>query len=220
VVKSILRKIWRKLKVVIVEVSPSNIYLMAKLKKFKLPLIIFRSVFFRMGPNARIEWASGKLRLGHRWEGGRFRESEFIIQKNGTLEVRGSMSIATGCFISINEGAILSLGSGGINFGAKIAVFERITIGNNVYISENVTMRDSDNHGFWDSIKPICGPITICDNAWIGVNVTILKGVTIGEGAVVAANSLVNKNVPPYALVGGVPARIIRENVNWKKDVS
>lgn len=45
---------------------------------------------------------------------------------------------------------------------------------------------------------------------WIGANSTILKGVTVGEGAVVAAGALVNKNVPPYAIVGGVPARVIK----------
>ena len=52
-------------------------------------------------------------------------------------------------------------------------------------------------------------PIYICKHAWIGVGATILKGVTIGEGAVVCAGSVVNKDVPPYAIVGGVPAKII-----------
>ena len=47
-------------------------------------------------------------------------------------------------------------------------------------------------------------------DVWIGCNATILRGVTIGDGAVIGANSLVNKDVPPYAIVGGVPARIIK----------
>lgn len=51
--------------------------------------------------------------------------------------------------------------------------------------------------------------VTIEEDVWIGANVTILKGVTIGRGAVVGANSLVNKSVPPYAVVAGVPARVI-----------
>ncbi|NVM28797.1 MAG: acyltransferase [Candidatus Helarchaeota archaeon] len=55
------------------------------------------------------------------------------------------------------------------------------------------------------------GPIKICKFARIGSNVTITPGVTIGEGAVVAAGSLVNKDVPPYTLAGGVPAKIIKE---------
>lgn len=52
----------------------------------------------------------------------------------------------------------------------------------------------------------------IHDNVWIGTRATILKGVTIGEGAIVAAGAVVTKNVPPHTLVGGVPAKIIKEN--------
>jgi len=55
------------------------------------------------------------------------------------------------------------------------------------------------------------GPITICKYARIGANVTITPGVTIGEGAVVAAGSLVNKDIPPYTMVGGVPAKILKK---------
>jgi len=54
------------------------------------------------------------------------------------------------------------------------------------------------------------GPITIGHDVWIGAQVVILSGVTIGDGAVIAANSTVNKNVPPYAIVGGSPARVLR----------
>lgn len=52
--------------------------------------------------------------------------------------------------------------------------------------------------------------VTICGDNWIGANATILKGVIIGEGAVVAAGSLVINDVPPYAIVGGVPAKVIK----------
>ena len=54
-------------------------------------------------------------------------------------------------------------------------------------------------------------PIRIADKAWLGMNVTVLKGVTIGEGAVVAAGSIVTKDVPPWTLVAGNPARVIKE---------
>ena len=59
--------------------------------------------------------------------------------------------------------------------------------------------------------ESICkGPIVIGDDAWIGYDCTILSGVTIGQGAVVAAGSVVTKDVPPYAVVGGTPARVIK----------
>lgn len=58
------------------------------------------------------------------------------------------------------------------------------------------------------------GPIKIGNDVWIGVNATVLSGVEIGHGAVVAAGAVVTKNVPPYAVVGGVPARVIRFRLN------
>ncbi len=58
------------------------------------------------------------------------------------------------------------------------------------------------------------GDINICDDVWIGYGATIMSGVSIGQGAVVAAGSVVTKDVPPYAIVGGIPARIIRYRFN------
>ena len=54
------------------------------------------------------------------------------------------------------------------------------------------------------------GPITVEDDVWLGFRVTVLSGVTVGRGAVVAAGSVVTKDIPPYSIVGGVPARVIR----------
>ncbi len=62
------------------------------------------------------------------------------------------------------------------------------------------------------------GSITLCSDVWIGTGAVILPGVTIGEGAVVGANSVVTKSVPPYTVVGGVPARQIKRlNVPWNQ---
>lgn len=54
------------------------------------------------------------------------------------------------------------------------------------------------------------GDIEICDDVWIGANAIILSGVSIGQGAVIAAGAIVNKDVPPYSIVGGVPAKVIK----------
>ena len=168
-----------------------------------------------MAESASILYENGKLFVGQRWDRGRFRASELVIDDNAKLTVNGNMVIYTGCAIGVCENAELSLGSGYINNGAKISVFEKVTIGQDVAISENVTIRDSDNHEISGANGPSTAPINIGDKVWIGINVTILKGVTVGDGAVIAAGSLVNKNIPPRTLVGGVPAKVLRENVEW-----
>lgn len=203
-------------KSILMDLSWQNIFLFVKLRTFNLPVLVFRSVHFKMGKGSKIIRRNGRLSLGQKWDISRYKQSELKICDRGVLEIRGDMRIYTGCSIDICTGATLTLGSGYINNGARIVVFERIEIGNNVAISENVTFRDSDNHIIEGSQKPVSLPITIEDNVWIGINVTILKGVTVGKGAVIAANSLVNKDVPPGTLVAGNPARVVRENIKWK----
>ena len=58
------------------------------------------------------------------------------------------------------------------------------------------------------------GPVIIEDNVWIGDKATVLPGVTIGKGAIVAANAVVTKDVPPYCIVAGIPAKIVKEIKN------
>lgn len=87
-----------------------------------------------------------------------------------------------------------------------------ITIGDNVLIGHQVVLA-SLNHDmrpkYRENLYP--GEIIIKDDAWIGSNATVIKGVTIGEGSVVAAGSVVTKDVPPYTIVGGNPAKVIKE---------
>jgi acetyltransferase-like isoleucine patch superfamily enzyme len=124
------------------------------------------------------------------------------------------MSLYTGCRLNVNPGASLTLGSGYINCGTSIDCFKEIKIGHDVAISQDCCLRDSDNHEI-EGGDPASAAITIGNHVWLGLKVTVLKGVTIGDGAVVAANSLVNKDVPARTLVGGIPARVLKENISW-----
>ena len=111
---------------------------------------------------------------------------------------------------------MLSCSWGGyINRNCRIKCFNRIEIGKQVAISENVTLRDSDVHKITGSTNSNTKPIKIGNHVWIGTNSIILKSVSIGDGAVVAAGSLVNKDVPSRSLVAGIPAKIIRSSVEW-----
>jgi len=88
---------------------------------------------------------------------------------------------------------------------------EGIVIGNDVVLSMGVwiwTLQHDPQSSTFDSVG---GPVIIEDYAWVSSRVTILPGVRIGKGAVVAANALVTKDVAPYAIVGGVPAKVIGE---------
>lgn len=64
--------------------------------------------------------------------------------------------------------------------------------------------------------EKMTAPINIGNHVWIGLRAIILKGVTIGDGAVIAAGAVVTNNVPANSVVAGVPARVMSENVNWE----
>lgn len=64
---------------------------------------------------------------------------------------------------------------------------------------------------FVDGVNVYDQPVVIEDDVWVGENVTILKGVTIGHGSVVAAGAVVTKSCPPYSIIGGVPAKVLRK---------
>lgn len=107
------------------------------------------------------------------------------------------------------------------HFGAynHITSINKIVIGNGVLTGKWVTISDN-SHGYSDmhslSIAPLNrplitkGPVIIMDNVWIGDRVTILSGTTIGEGAVIAANSVVTHDVPAFSVVAGAPAKVIK----------
>jgi len=123
--------------------------------------------------------------------------------------------------------AAVSVGTNTFVGASHLVCAERITIGNDVLISWGCTIVDHDSHAVgWDDracdvpdyyrghkdwSKVRVQPVHIRDKAWIGFNATILRGVTVGEGSVVGCCSVVTKDVPPYCLVAGNPARVIRK---------
>ncbi len=178
----------------------------------KMVIIPSRNAYIYIDKNAKTS-GSGRLFLGVRWDHGRFMPSQMVMRPKSELMLNGEFRIYTGCNISINENATLILGNSYSNFNLNLACFERIEIGDGVEISENVTIRDSDNHSI--NGQEISKPVKIGNHVWIGINATILKGVTIGDGAIIAAGALVTRDVPAGALAGGVPATVIKEDIEW-----
>jgi acetyltransferase-like isoleucine patch superfamily enzyme len=138
------------------------------------------------------------------------------MTENTEINVQNTFSIHSGCHIILLKNAKLNLGSGYINRNVRIRCHKEISIGENVAISENVTIWDSDAHKIIGKEDEMIQPISIGNHVWIGTNVTILKGVTIGDGAIIAAGSVVNKDIPSKCLAGGIPAKVIKENIEWK----
>jgi acetyltransferase-like isoleucine patch superfamily enzyme len=85
-----------------------------------------------------------------------------------------------------------------------------ITIGNNVAIGPHVVVFSGGHDHTTIDLADTAGPVVIHDFVWIGGNSTILQGVTIGEGAVIGAGSVVTRDVPPYTIAAGNPARVIK----------
>ena len=119
---------------------------------------------------------------------------------------------------TFGPGASIEIGPGCQLSGTAItARSTAIRLGRQVMFGPNCVVVDSDFHAHWppearatdpglDKDRPVC----IGDYAWIGMNCLILKGVTIGEGAIVGAGSVVTRDVPPFCLAAGSPARVLR----------
>ncbi len=135
---------------------------------------------------------------------------------NSEINVENTFFIHSGCDVMVFKNAKLNLGSGYINRYAKIRCYAAITIGHDVAISENLTIWDSDAHSIKGKEHLMTQPIVIGNQVWIGTNVTILKGVTIGDGAIIAAGAVVTNDIPAKCLAGGIPAKVLKENVEWK----
>jgi acetyltransferase-like isoleucine patch superfamily enzyme len=97
------------------------------------------------------------------------------------------------------------------NRGSTVFAAERVEIGDNTRIADHVTVHDTDFHEVEQGAPVRVAPVRIGRNVWIGRNAVVLPGVTIGDHAVVAAGSIVTRDVPPRTLVAGNPATARRE---------
>ena len=127
--------------------------------------------------------------------------SKVVIDQDATIECRGSLVVGSGTVLGHH---------------VTIGVRDAVTIGCDCLIAEMVSIRDHD-HGFHDTAlpmreqEPLVASVVIGDDVWIGSKATITRGVHIGPGAIVGANSVVTKDVSAGTVVGGVPARVIRD---------
>ena len=117
-------------------------------------------------------------------------------------------------YIKLLQDAHLQIGENCFfNHNCSITCVKDIKIGSGCNFANNIVIVDHDHKVSANGVEKdlVSKPIVIGDSVWIGANVTILKGVTIGDGAIVAANSVVRNDVKAHTIVAGVPAKIVKE---------
>lgn len=150
----------------------------------------------------------------------------FRLINSGSVHIGNSVIIDSSqerpVCIDVGNQAELTIGDQVyINEGVYISANISIKIGNRTLIASDVVIMDDDGHpvssegrhDYWPKVPAdrLGAPIIIEDNVWIGTRAMILKGVTIGQGSVIAAGAVVTRSIPVKVLAAGVPARVIRE---------
>lgn len=167
---------------------------------------LFRGLFFRL----RTDSCGNFLRV---------EKGVRIIHRNCEIKLGNKVNIhryvkLSGCG---NAGvkSKLTVGDGvAIGDRTEIHVGNSVTIGSGTLIAWDCCIMDRDYHKLGGATEKTA-PVVIGNHVWLGCNVLVMKGVTIGDGAVVAAGSVVTKDVPAGALAAGNPAKIIRDHVEW-----
>jgi len=167
--------------------------------------------------------SSARLRVHwYRLQGGRRIHPKCLFGKGATIERPWNVEMGPRCvlqpYVWLNVGgnnARLKIGAYTfIGRYVEIEIARSVIIGKGGLIAPGVFVTDH-NHGIDKALTiyeqpSVIAPVVIGDNVWIGANCVILPGVTIGDGAVVAAGAVVNRDVPANAIVGGVPARLLK----------
>lgn len=142
--------------------------------------------------------------------------NKFELGNNSTIED----------FSTVNNGVGNVIIGNGVRIGMSNVLIGPVKIGNNVIFAQNI-VTSGLNHGYENIDMPICkqptttNEITVEDDCWIGANAVVTAGVTIGKHSVIAAGAVVTKNIPPFSIAVGNPAKVIKqynfETKQWAK---
>lgn len=176
-------------------------------------LVISGDTVFVSEPGAKII-LEGRLEIGAKSIINNGRTSILRMDKGSTLHIKGNVQLYYGIDLFMMEGASFEIGNGSyINRNAMLTIKESIKVGEGCAISHCLCLLDSDHHRI-NGVDQT-NPIVIGNHVWIGTHVTILKGCEIGDGSVIAAGSVVTKSVPARTMVAGVPAKVIKSDIEW-----
>lgn len=151
----------------------------------------------------------------------RLRNLGLIFQGKGAeVHVGSGVMLERGVRLSLGDNARIYIGDNTyLGDGTCVLAVKEVRIGAGCAISWHVVIMDTSSHpvGFeGEKLETKIAPVIVGDHVWIGSRAVILKGVEVGDGAIIANNSVVTKNVPPKTMVAGNPARVIKERVAWE----
>ena len=137
--------------------------------------------------------------------------------REGRLELGEGVLLEPGVWITAPDAARVRIGEGTfLNRNVMVASQELVEIGAHCMLANGCFVSDA-SHRFGDLERPVTwqgfeskGPTRIGDNCWLGVGAVVTSGVTVGERCVVGANSVVTRDIPPYSIAAGAPARVLR----------
>lgn len=180
-------------------------------------------VELKLGKNSKIFIPKGgRLDFGNIvHEFSHISNTKLVLEENSTLSLDEDWTIIDkGCVVYVGKDKNLSIGSKTyISSNVKILAHDNISIGKECMIASGVQIFAGDGHPIYQDGVRINSdaPVVLEDNVWLGSRALILKGVTIGKGSIVAAGAVVTKDVPQYSIAAGNPAKIIKQNINWKE---
>lgn len=170
-----------------------------------------------LAKTAKVE-IGGEVEFNKKRTKGSKGEFRLLVEDGATLCFgKGRSFFKNDSDIQVFKNAKLLIGSCATNIGLNIVCSELIQIGNDVHIGRDVWIRDNNGghtvimKGYKDK-----APVIIGNHVWVCSNVSITKGVTIGDGAIISANSVVTSNIPANCIASGNPAQVIAENVVWR----
>lgn len=184
-------------------------------RKRRLAFRNYKNCVVQLDSNSQLE-LDGTLTMGYKQVRGSHLETRLLLEEGAHMTVNGSFEMYGGSYIRVFKNSQLVVKSSFINENVQISCGDYIEIGNRCAIGRDVVIRSYDGHTILQPGFKIAEPIIIKDHVWIGQGATILKGVTIGEGSIVASGAVVTCDVPARCIVGGIPARIIKEGVTWQ----
>ena len=226
----ILKKIWRKIRAIkslfskgisIPKFIYYNYFCIHIQRTNGAKVLPHKNAIINFGKGSKIILSGGNLEIGFNKLKGSRSETHIRMNDNATWLCKDGGLLFYDTVLEIKKNAVFETGFFSMNGGSVIIVHKKVTFGDDVMIGRNVIIYDSDFHTLYNrnyKAVNIPKPVTIEDHVWLTTNVMVQKGVTIGRDSLIAAYTVVNKNVPPHSIIGGkASGEVIKDWVHWDR---